>query len=45
MEKQGEKRHVEVPTIAPRPEDVGSIEGIVNASYETISGGVGVPRQ
>lgn len=45
MEKQGEKRHVEVPTIAPRPEDVGSIEGIVKASYETISGSVGMPRQ
>jgi hypothetical protein len=28
-----------------RPEDVGTIEGIVKASYETISGGVGVPRQ
>ena len=45
MEKQGEKRHVEVPTIAARPEDVSSIEGIVKASYETISGGVGVARQ
>src|SRR5260221_11802383 len=45
MEKQGEKRHIEVPTIAPRPEDVSSIEGIVKASYETISGGMGVPRQ
>ena len=45
MEKQGEVRHVEVPTIAARPEDVSTIEGIVKASYETISGGVGVPRQ
>ncbi len=45
MEKQGEMRRVEVPTIAARPEDVGTIEGIVKASYETISGGVGVPRQ
>src|SRR5258706_12192850 len=45
MEKQGEKRHVEVPAVAARPEDVNSIEGIVKASYETISGGVGVPRQ
>jgi hypothetical protein len=45
MEKQGEVRLVEVPTITARPEDVGSIEGIVKASYETISGGVGVPRQ
>jgi len=45
MEKQGEVRHVPVPKAEPRPEDVNSIEGIVKASYETISGGVGVPRQ
>lgn len=45
MEKLGEKHHVEVPTIAPLPEDVSTIEGIVKASYETISGGAGVPRQ
>lgn len=45
MEKQGAARLVEVPKITARPEDVGSIEGIVKASYVTISGGVGVPRQ
>jgi hypothetical protein len=45
MEKQGEVRHVPVPKGEPRPEDVSTIEGIVKASYETISGGVGVPRQ
>src|SRR5579871_1016236 len=45
MEKQGEVRHVAVPKAEPRPEDVSTIEGIVKASYETISGGVGVPRQ
>jgi hypothetical protein len=45
MEKQGEVRQVQVPTVAARPEDVSTIEGIVKASYETISGGVGVPRQ
>ena len=33
------------PIIDARAEDVGTIEGIVTASYETISGGVGVPRQ
>ena len=38
------KPHVERPLIAPRTEDVSTIEGIVKASYETISGGVGVPR-
>lgn len=37
--------HVVVPTIEPRPQDVSSIDNIVAASYETISGGVGVPRQ
>jgi hypothetical protein len=42
---QETQKHVDVPTVAPRPEDVSSIEGIVAASYETISGGVGVPRQ
>lgn len=45
MEKQGEVRHVPVPKAEPRPEDVSTIEGIVQASYETISGGIGVPRQ
>ncbi len=45
MEKQGEVQHVAVPAIAPRNEDISTIEGIVKASYETISGGVGVPRQ
>jgi hypothetical protein len=39
------RKHVAVQKVEPRPEDVGSIEGIVKASYETISGGVGVPRQ
>ena len=33
------------PIVEARAEDVSTIEGIVTASYETISGGVGVPRQ
>ncbi len=37
--------HVNIPVIAANPNDVNSIEAIVKASYETISGGVGVPRQ
>jgi hypothetical protein len=37
--------HVSVPTIEPRAQDVSSIDNIVQASYETISGAVGVPRQ
>ncbi len=45
IQTQDKVRHVPVPKVEPRPEDVGTIEGIVKASYETISGGVGVPRQ
>jgi len=39
------KAHVDRPIIEARVEDVSTIEGIVKASYETISGGVGVARQ
>lgn len=43
---QAEKKvHVDRPVIPARPGDVSTIEGIVKASYETISGGVGEPRQ
>jgi hypothetical protein len=37
--------HVEVPTIDPRPEDVGSLDGILAAYYDVISGPAGQPRQ
>ena len=30
--------HIEVPTISPRAEDVSSIDGIMKAFYEVISG-------
>jgi len=39
------KAHVRRPVVPARAEDVSTIEGIVKASYQTISGGVGVPRQ
>ena len=39
------KVHVDRPIVEARAEDVGTIEGIVKASYETISGGVGVARR
>ena len=39
------QKHIQVQPVPARPEDVASIEAIVKASYETISGGVGVPRQ
>jgi hypothetical protein len=37
--------HVEVQTIAPRPEDVGTIDGIVKAYYDVVCGPAGAPRQ
>ncbi len=33
------------PVIPAKPEDVNTTEGIVEARYETVSGGFGVPRQ
>ena len=37
--------HVSVSTIAPRPEDVGSIDGMVKAYYDVITGPPGRPRE
>ena len=37
--------HVEVPTIQPRPDDVSTIDGIMKAFYDVISGPAGQPRQ
>lgn len=45
MANAQKKAHVDRPVIEARAEDVSTIEGIVTASYETISGGVGVLRQ
>jgi hypothetical protein len=39
------KPHVEVPAIAPHAEDVATIDGIMKAFYEVISGPAGQPRQ
>ena len=36
---------VEVPTIAPRPDDVGTIDGMINAYYDVVSGPAGKPRE
>jgi hypothetical protein len=38
-------RHVEVPSVTPRAEDVASIDGMMKAFYEVISGPAGQPRQ
>jgi hypothetical protein len=37
--------HVRVQTVAPRTEDVSTLDGIMKAFYETISGPAGQPRQ
>ena len=45
QDKQRERKPVEVRTIAAKPEDVATIDGIVKAFYEVISGPAGQPRQ
>jgi ketosteroid isomerase-like protein len=42
---QKSAHHIDVPVVPARPEDVSSPEAIVKADYESISGGIGVPRQ
>jgi len=37
--------HVAVTTAAPRPEDVSSIDGMIKAYYDVITGPAGQPRQ
>src|SRR5512143_422492 len=43
--RAAEPAHVKVEAIAPRPEDVATIDGIMKAFYEVISGPAGAPRQ
>jgi hypothetical protein len=40
-----ERAHVNVETVAPRVEDVATIDGVLKAFYEVISGPAGEPRQ
>ena len=40
-----ERAHVNVETVAPRVEDVATIDGVLKAFYEVISGPTGEPRQ
>jgi len=37
--------HVDVPTIEPRPADVATLDGLIAAYYDVISGPAGQPRQ
>jgi hypothetical protein len=39
------RRHVSVPTVAPRAADVASVDGVVKAYYDVISGPAGDPRE
>lgn len=40
-----ERKHVPVESVAARPGDVGTIDGLIKAFYEVISGPAGEPRQ
>lgn len=44
-QKKSAANHVEVAAIPARAEDVGSIDGIMKAFYEVVSGPAGEPRQ
>jgi hypothetical protein len=45
LAQQPVRAPVDVPTIAPRPEDVATVDGILAAFYDVISGPAGQPRQ
>jgi hypothetical protein len=39
------RRHVAVPTVAPRAADVATVDGVVRAYYDVITAPAGQPRQ
>src|SRR6266540_3444422 len=39
------RRHVDVPPVAPRAADVATVDGVVKAYYDVITGPAGQPRQ
>jgi len=39
------RRHVDVPAVAPRAADVATVDGVVKAYYDVITGSAGQPRQ
>jgi len=45
LAQQPAPRHVDVPDTTARAEDVGTIDGIMKAFYDVISGPAGQPRQ
>src|SRR6185369_1725918 len=40
-----ERKQIKVETVPPLPEDVATIDGVMKAFYEVISGPAGAPRQ
>jgi hypothetical protein len=44
-QRKAEPAHVKIATIPARPEDVSSIDGMVKAYYDVVSGPAGQPRQ
>jgi hypothetical protein len=42
---QTKTKSIEVPTVEPRAEDVSTLDGIMKAFYETVTGPAGQPRQ
>jgi hypothetical protein len=44
-QEAGAAHHVAVPTLAARPADVSTIDGIIAAYYDVITGAPGQPRQ
>jgi hypothetical protein len=42
---QADKAHVDVPAIEPRPADVATLDGLIVAFYDVISGPAGQQRQ
>ncbi len=45
MKESTIKKQTDVPVVLPRSEDVTTLDGIIKAFYETISGPIGRPRE
>lgn len=45
LAQENEKTHVKVGEAEPRPADVSTLDGIINAYYEVVSGPAGQPRE
>ena len=45
QQAQTKSTSIEVPTVEPRAEDVSTLDGMMKAFYETVTGPAGQPRQ